>query len=68
MKLRCLFAIALFAVAVLALVPSALAQVSPDYQLTNTIPIPSNLTSFDISWVDQGSQRYYLADRGNGKG
>ena len=46
----------------------AAAQVSGDYQLINTIPVASNLQSFDISWIDQGKQQYYLADRGNGVG
>lgn len=31
-----------------------------------TIQVPGNaLKSFDISWVDRASQRYYLADRSN---
>jgi YVTN family beta-propeller protein len=47
---------------------SAPAQILPDYQLVTTIQVPSNLQSFDISWIDQGSQRFYLADRGNGPG
>jgi hypothetical protein len=54
-----------------ALLPSAASgQVSllPDYQLITTIPIDSNLQSFDIAWIDQGAQRLYLADRGNGQG
>ena len=70
MRIKCQFAILLFAVAALAMLSSASAQVSilPDYELTTTIPLASNLQSFDISWIDQGSQRYYLADRGNGKG
>lgn len=48
----------------------ATAQITPlpDYQLINTIPLASNLQSFDISWIDQNAQRFYLADRGNGKG
>jgi hypothetical protein len=37
------------------------------YGLITTIPItPKNPTSFDISWVDPGSHRYYLADKTNG--
>jgi hypothetical protein len=44
------------------------AQTLSDYQLSTTIPLASNLQSFDISWIDQGSQRFYLADRGNGPG
>src|ERR1035438_929486 len=44
------------------------AQFLSDYQLSTTIPLASNLQSFDISWIDQESQRFYLADRGNGAG
>jgi len=42
--------------------------------LLKTIPVPTTaaavstaggLFSYDISWVDQGTQRYYLADRSN---
>ncbi|HYL34403.1 MAG TPA: hypothetical protein VEV17_00670, partial [Bryobacteraceae bacterium] len=68
MKLKTLLATALFAGAGLAMLGSASAQVLPDYQLVATIPLDSNLQSSDISWIDQGSQRFYLADRGNGKG
>lgn len=36
------------------------------YSRVATIQMPGNpLTSFDISWVDQRTQRYYLADRSN---
>jgi hypothetical protein len=58
------------AAAALTLLASAHAQITPlpDYQLITTIPLDSNLMSFDISWIDQGAQRYYLADRGTGKG
>jgi hypothetical protein len=37
-------------------------------KLLTTIPVPGNLTplrAFDISWVDQDTQLYYLADRSN---
>ncbi len=35
-------------------------------KLLKTIPIPgAALHSFDISWVDASTQRYYLADRSN---
>ena len=35
-------------------------------KLLTTIPIPNAaLHSFDISWVDASTQRYYLADRSN---
>ena len=54
--------------ALLIMTGSAFAQVLPDYQLITTIPLASNAQSFDISWIDQGTQRYYLADRGNGSG
>lgn len=34
--------------------------------LRAVIAVPGNpLTAFDISWVDQATQRYYLADRSN---
>lgn len=35
------------------------------YQLLTTISI-TNLTGFDISWVDSEAGRYYLANRGSG--
>lgn len=36
------------------------------YQQSALITVPGNaLRSFDISWVDRSSQRYYLADRSN---
>src|SRR5260370_785463 len=38
---------------------------STNYRLVKTINPPA-LTSFDISWVDSESGRYYLADRGAG--
>ena len=42
-------------------------------RLLNTIPVPvssanntaGGMYSYDISWVDQRTQRYYLADRSN---
>ena len=70
MNHKSVFALPLFVVAVLGLSPVGSAQVStlPDYQLITTIQVPSNLASFDISWIDQGSQKFYLADRGTGKG
>ena len=43
-------------------------QVLSNYQLVTTIPMDTNLQSFDIAWIDQDSQRLYLADRGNGRG
>jgi len=67
MKRKNLFKISMFVVAVLALSAAASAQVSllPDYSQVTTITVPGGLFSFDIGWVDQGSQRYYLADRGS---
>jgi hypothetical protein len=56
---------------VAVLVPSGrvFAQSSPPaYQLITTITVPGGLAGFDISWVDPGSQRYYLADRTATKG
>jgi hypothetical protein len=41
---------------------------APNYQLITTIPVPGGLAGFDISWVDPGSQRFYLADRTATKG
>jgi YVTN family beta-propeller protein len=40
----------------------------PDYKQIATIPVPGGLSSFDISWVDSDSGRYYLADRTATKG
>ena len=49
-------------------------KTEPAVRLLKTIPIPTTaaavstaggLYSYDISWVDQGTQRYYLADRSN---
>jgi DNA-binding beta-propeller fold protein YncE len=68
MKSCSMLAIPLFAVAASTLFPPVSAQTVSDYQLTTTIPLASNLQSFDISWIDQASQRFYLADRGNGPG
>lgn len=68
MTQRILFATTVLSVALLTTWGSASAQTLADYQLITTIPIASNLQSFDISWIDQGLQRYYLADRGNGVG
>jgi hypothetical protein len=39
-----------------------------DYRLVDVVLLPTEaeiLFSFDISWFDQDSQRYYLADRNN---
>jgi hypothetical protein len=72
MKHKQLFRFVLSIVAVLALSAPASAQFArpPAYQLIGTIPVPAEsnpvvpvLSSYDISWVDPASQRYYLADR-----
>jgi hypothetical protein len=45
---------------------SALFVSAQDVRLVAVIPVPgSPLTSFDISWVDQATERYFLADRSN---
>ena len=50
------------------------ARTAPAVKLLTTIPVPINpkaappstgMKSFDISWVDAGTQLYYLADRSN---
>jgi hypothetical protein len=67
MKRKNLFKISTFVVAALALSAVASAQVSllPNYTQTATIvPTGGLLGGFDIGWVDAGSQRYYLTDRG----
>lgn len=67
MQRKNLFKISMFVVTVAALSAVASAQVSllPNYTQTATIvPTGGLATSFDISWVDQSSQRYYLAERG----
>jgi hypothetical protein len=67
MKRKNLFKISTFVVALLALSAVASAQVAllPNYTQTATIvPTGGLLGGFDIGWVDAGSQRYYLTDRG----
>jgi hypothetical protein len=67
MKRKNLLKISTFVVAVLALSAVASAQVAllPNYTQTATIvPTGGLLGGFDIGWVDAGSQRYYLTDRG----
>jgi hypothetical protein len=52
----------------IALAPAARAvEAAPQtIQIAATIQVPGNpLKSFDISWVDPASHRYYLADRSN---
>jgi hypothetical protein len=41
---------------------------APNYQLLTTIQVPGGLAGFDISWVDAGTSRYYLADHTATKG
>jgi hypothetical protein len=36
------------------------------YKLLDTIKLPNDLSANDISWVDAGTARYYLADHGTG--
>lgn len=69
MKYNKPFTITLLVVAVLVLPGIALAQATtPVYKLIDTIALPGGLAGFDISWVDPGSQRFYLADRTATKG
>ena len=69
MKLRNITVFAGIACAALMLSTNAAAQLTvlPDYQQIATIPVPGGLTSFDISWVDTSTDRYYLADRASTK-
>jgi hypothetical protein len=66
MQRKNLFKISMFVGAVLTLFAVASAQVSllPNYTQVATITVPGGLFTFDIGWVDPGSQRYYLTDRG----
>jgi hypothetical protein len=69
MKRKTVFACSLFVAAVLALFAIAYAQApAATYQQIATIAIPGGLFGFDISWVDPGSELYYLADRTAKKG
>jgi len=62
-----LFAVPLFAVAVLILFAVSSANGVGPYTQLPTITIPGNLAGgFDISWVDPVSGRFYLADRTTG--
>lgn len=68
MKRRKLLVVPLFVTALLVLFVVAHAQSpGPVYQLLTTIQIPG-MGGIDISWVDPGSQRFYLADHGAGTG
>ena len=71
MKYRKPLTIILLVVAVVVLPGIALAQAPPTtpvYKLVTTITLPGGLAGFDISWVDPGSQLFYLADRTRTKG
>ncbi len=51
---------------VLGVFVSALPASAGDVHLITVIPVPGNpLTAFDISWVDQPTETYFLADRSN---
>ena len=67
MQLNSVRIISLLAVGIMAVL-AASAQTLSNYQLVTTISVPTNLQSFDITWIDPGSQQLYLADRGTGKG
>jgi len=55
-----------FAATALAVATLAGAAVAADLKKIAEIPIPGEpLVSFDISFVDQKTQRYYFADRSN---
>jgi hypothetical protein len=41
-------------------------SVVPPVRFLHSVPIPGGpMYSFDISWIDQASETYYLADRSN---
>jgi hypothetical protein len=75
MKSTTLFALPVFAIAVLILCATPYAQNSDQgngasdklgpYRLLTTISNDPLLNGFDISWVDSDHGRYYLANRGN---
>jgi len=75
MKNTTLFALPVFAIAVLILCATPYAQNSDQgngasdklgpYRLLTTISNDPLLHGFDISWVDSDKGRYYLASRGN---
>jgi len=46
--------------------PASKVKVEPAVRFLHSVPIPGGpMYSFDISWIDQASQTYYLADRSN---
>ncbi len=68
MRAKSLTPISRFAFALLTISPFVLAQQGQPiagYKLLTTIEIPGGLAGFDISWIDPGAARLYLADRGN---
>ena len=74
MTRKILFTLSILAASVLVLFAVALAQApGTTYSLIATIPIPADsagnkLTSWDITWVDPGTARFYLANRTTVKG
>src|SRR5579863_7995680 len=59
-----LFTLSISLAAALALSGIASAHGNPpSYTLLTTISVPGGLAGFDISWIDPGTQRLYLADR-----
>jgi len=74
MKHTKLFVYSLSVIAALTMFVAAFAQgPGPAYQLIATIPIPADsagkgLTSWDITWIDPGTQRLYVANRTTTKG
>jgi hypothetical protein len=69
MKQKMLYLLSVIVAGVLVLLAVASAQ-SPSitYKKIATIAVPGGLTSFDISWADPGTERFYLADRTLKKG
>jgi len=69
MNRRPLSASTLIAAAALAFSVSASGQGNPPtYTQIGSISVPGGLASFDISWFDAGTERFYLADRTAKKG
>lgn len=61
-----LFLAALLFLAVTAMLGAIPAAAQPTYTRIATIEVPgAPLTSFDISWVDEPTETYFLADRSN---
>src|SRR3954468_3481339 len=67
MTRKCWFTLSLFALFAIAAVPARAEDRRRDggaVRLLKSIPVPG-LVVFDISFVDAGTQLYYLADRSN---